>query len=486
MERSILEVEHLNVSLGGKPVLRDISFTIKEGECLAITGPTGSGKTTLIKALAGQIFSSGKIQFGGKQHPRLTVISRQHQFTNLSNLSNFYYQQRFNSFDAEDAKTAADELKATGAGDAEINEVLERFGVLHIKDSPLIQLSNGEHKRFQVAKAILLRSDWLLLDNPFTGLDVAARKMLNNSLDNLVQHGTHILLITGPSDIPSMVSHVGTLKDGKLENVLSPAAFHLQHQHVKPEISLDKEALDKIEPAYSYSDFNVAVKMVNTNIMYNNRKILDNINWEVKKGEHWNLAGHNGSGKSTLLSLINGDNPQAFANEIYLFDRRKGSGESIWDIKRKTGFVSPELHHYFESGTNCFDLVASGLFDTMGLFRKLNTTQENITKQWMALLDVQRFSTRLFQTLSDGEQRRVLLTRALVKDPPLLLLDEPCQGLDETATLQFTALINEICSHMSKTLIYVSHYEAELPSCINNRLILEQGKMQNASQELST
>ncbi|HLO82847.1 MAG TPA: ATP-binding cassette domain-containing protein [Chitinophagaceae bacterium] len=477
MERSILEVEHLNVNLGGKPILQDISFTIKEGECLAITGPTGSGKTTLIKALAGQIFSSGKIQFAGKEHPRLTVISRQHQFTNLSNLSSFYYQQRFNSFDAEDAKTAAHELAATGASDSAINEVLERFGVAHIIHSPLIQLSNGEHKRFQIAKAILLHSDWLLLDNPYTGLDVSARKMLNSSLDNLVQHGTHILLVTGPSDIPSMVSHVGILKDGKLEDMLTPAAFRNRHAHFKPESSLDKTALDKIEPAYTYPDFNVAVKMVNTNIIYNNRKILDNINWEVKKGEHWNLAGHNGSGKSTLLSLINGDNPQAFANEIYLFDRRKGTGESIWDIKRKTGFVSPELHHYFESGTNCFDLVASGLFDTMGLFRKLNAVQEKITGQWMELLDVKRFSTRLFSTLSDGEQRRVLLTRALVKNPPLLLLDEPCQGLDETATLQFTALINEICLHMSKTLIYVSHYEAELPSCITSRLILEQGKM---------
>lgn len=479
MNNALLQVEHLGVKLSGKTVLDDVSFTIKKGECLAIVGPTGSGKTTLIKALAGQLFSSGTIKFSQAQDtpPKITVISRQHQFTNLSNLSSFYYQQRFNSFDAEDAKTADHELRSTGANEREIENILKRFGVLHIRYAPLIQLSNGEHKRFQIAKAILQHTDWLLLDNPFTGLDVSARQMLSECLDDLVKNGIHILLITDPSNIPSAVSHVGMLKDGKLEQILAAEEFRKNQQHVKPLVSLDKDALDKIEPAYSYPDFSVAVKMVNTNIVYDGRKILDNISWEVKKGECWNLSGHNGSGKSTLLSLINGDNPQAFANEIYLFDRRKGSGESIWDIKRKTGFVSPELHHYFDSSTNCFDLVASGLFDTMGLFRKLNAAQEKLTLQWMDQLNVTKFSNRLFHTLSDGEQRRVLLTRALVKNPPLLLLDEPCQGLDEIATRQFIELINEICVHMSKTLIYVSHYQAELPPCINNRLLLEKGRM---------
>jgi molybdate transport system ATP-binding protein len=175
--------------------------------------------------------------------------------------------------------------------------------------------------------------------------------------------------------------------------------------------------------------------------------------------------------------LINGDNPQAFANEIYLFDRRKGSGESIWDIKQKTGFISPELHHYFEGSSNCFHIVASGLFDTMGLFRQLNPQQQQMTERWMEAMQVSRFANRLYHTLSDGEQRRVLLTRALVKNPPLLLLDEPCQGLDATATSQFLDLVNNICSGLGKTLIYVSHYEAEIPACVSQRLILDQGRI---------
>ena len=150
-----------------------------------------------------------------------------------------------------------------------------------------------------------------------------------------------------------------------------------------------------------------------------------------------------------MLSLVTGDNPQAFANEIYLFDRKKGSGESIWDIKQKIGYVSPELHHYFDSGFSCFEVVASGLFDTIGLFSQL----------------------------SNGEQRLVLLTRALIKNPPLLILDEPCQGLDREVSAWFITLINDICVRMNKTLIYVSHYDEEIPLCVTKTLKLEQGKV---------
>jgi molybdate transport system ATP-binding protein len=236
-------------------------------------------------------------------------------------------------------------------------------------------------------------------------------------------------------------------------------------------------AFSSVESAYHYPDFSVAIKMVGTNVTYNDRKILDNINWEVKKGECWSVSGHNGSGKSTLLSLVNGDNPQAFANEIYLFDRKKGTGETIWEIKQKIGYVSPELHHYFDAAATCFEVVASGLFDTIGLFKKLSTKQRAIVNQWMELLRIYAFDKRLFKQLSNGEQRLVLLARALVKNPPLLILDEPCQGLDQEVAAQFITLINDICVHMKKTLVYVSHYKEEIPPCVTYTLQLEQGKI---------
>ena len=177
------------------------------------------------------------------------------------------------------------------------------------------------------------------------------------------------------------------------------------------------------------------------------------------------------------MSLVTGDNPQAFANEIYLFDRKKGSGESIWDIKQKIGYVSPELHHYFDAGIACFDVVASGLFDTIGLFRQLSEKQKCIVRQWMVFMQIDQFDKKLFRQLSNGEQRLVLLTRALVKNPPMLILDEPCQGLDSEVSEWFISLINDICISMKKTLIYVSHYEEEIPSCVTRTLKLRQGKI---------
>lgn len=475
MHESVLEVDRLSVRLNNQPILQDLSFVIRMGETLAVVGATGSGKTTLIQALAGRIFHSGSVVYSGyDRRPRMSVITRQHRFTNRSNISSFYYQQRFNSFDAEDAYTVEDELRRTGAAEPAMKRLLDEFGISHVLKSPLIQLSNGEHKRFQLMKAVLEEAEWMLLDNPYVGLDADARKSLDAVLEKLALSGKKIMLFTGPGDLPSCITHVASLDKG----CMSPVIMKEVHQRLRNDSRtritdiLDPDALRSIPAAYTHPDFSVAVRMNDVHVAYGERKILEGFNWEVRKGECWHVAGPNGSGKSTLLSLINGDNPQAFARDVWLFDRRKGSGESIWDIKRMIGHVSPELHHYFEASGDCFDIVASGLFDTIGLFRKLSDLQRVIVQRWMDVMQVERFAHRSFHTLSDGEQRRILLTRALVKDPPMLILDEPCQGLDEDATMRFNTLVHAICQHLGKTLLYVSHYEADIPACVTKRVEL--------------
>ena len=475
----LLEVKNLTVQLLGKAVLNNLSFKIDHGECLAIIGPSGSGKSTLIKTLSSKYFNAGNIKFQIKKDetPRIVVIPQQHHFKNLSNTNTFYYQQRFNSCDTEDALMVNDVLENLSGDEKVIQETLEMLGIGYIRYTRLIQLSNGEHKRFQLARAILQNADWLLLDSPYTGLDVAARRLLNSIIDNLVAKGMHVLLVTSYTDLPASITHVALLDNGELKQKISRNELKRPAQEKNNLRLLNSKPLESITPVYNHAEFSVAIKMVDTNIIYNGRKILDNINWKVNKGECWNVSGHNGSGKSTLLSLITGDNPQAFANEIYLFDRKKGSGESIWDIKQKIGYVSPELHHYFDAACSCFEVVASGLFDTIGLFKKLNETQKSIVKDWMSLLHLEQFENRLFKQLSNGEQRLVLLARALVKNPPLLILDEPCQGLDQEVSPWFIALINEVCVRMKKTLVYVSHYEEEIPPCVTYTLKLEQGRI---------
>lgn len=476
----LLQVTGLTVQLSGRPVLQDLSFSLTAGQRLAVIGASGSGKTSLIKALAGQCFSRGEIIFQNDRRPRIAVIAQQHQFRNLSNLNSFYYQQRFNSNDTEDAPTVSEVLSEITTDTTLLEETLSLLQIAPIADTRLIQLSNGEHKRFQLAQAVLKNAEWLLLDSPYTGLDIAARTLLNELLDTLAARGIHYVLVTADSNMPASVTHVAVLTQGKLSNMINRAAYVAQHIIPKYNDAVSDgfiASCKTIPPAYTYPDFSVAIRMVNTSVVYHNRTILSNVNWEVKKGECWSVSGHNGSGKSTLLSLVNGDNPQAFANEIYLFDRRKGSGESIWDIKQQIGYVSPELHHYFDSAATAFEVVASGLFDTIGLFRQLSQQQRSIVEQWIRALELNTISQKYFRQLSNGQQRLVLLARALVKNPPMLILDEPCQGLDSETTARFIALVNTICVEMQKTLVYVSHYTTEIPSCVTRSLQLEQGRV---------
>ena len=479
MKTTSLQVDHLTVQLSGKTVLKDVSFTVHEGEVLAVVGKSGSGKSILIKALSGNYFSRGDIRFTARHEgaPVIVTIGQQHRFKNLSNISSFYYQQRFNSCDTEDTILVNDVLQQVTTDDNAIAETLSWLGITQVRYARLIQLSNGEQKKLQLAKALLRQADWILFDNPYTGLDTSSRHSLNRIMEELAAKGMGILLVTTELEIPATVTHVAVLENGCLQSGISRREYDLRKLSMPPVVKQGLSFQQEIPEAYYYDDFITAVKMVNTNVTYGNKRILHDINWEVKQGECWRVAGSNGSGKSTLLSLVNGDNPQAFANEIYLFDRRKGTGESIWDIKQKIGYVSPELHQHFEPDATCFEVVASGIFDTIGLFRRLNRQQEKITCHWMEVLKLTDFTNRRLSQLSNGEQRLVLLARAMVKNPPLLILDEPCQGLDTQTARAFVAMVDEICTLLKKTLIYVSHYNEEVPGCVTRTLLLESGKI---------
>jgi molybdate transport system ATP-binding protein len=313
------------------------------------------------------------------------------------------------------------------------------------------------------------------MDNPFVGLDVEGRQTLHRIIDTIVANGISIILITPPQELPGCITHVAVLENGRLVTAGKKAAIKFTEPALHA--GLPAETIKKLKASGDNNHFTTAVKMVNVTIRYSEKIILNNINWEVKKGECWSISGPNGAGKSTLLSLVTADNPQAYANELYLFDQRRGSGESIWDIKRRIGFVSPELHLYFDRGTSCFDVIASGLFDTIGLFRQLTAAQKEQVLDWIQLLQLPAVQHRPLFQLSLGQQRMVLLARALVKNPPLLILDEPCQGLDEEQVSYFKLLINQLCETFNTTLLYVSHYSKDWPECITHAAMLENGKM---------
>lgn len=447
-------------------MLDDVSFALNEGEHLLIKGSSGSGKTTLAKALANKIFYKGSIKFGINQ-PKIILVDQHYNFKTLSNTSDFYYQQRYNSFDSNDALTVVQELEKMSTNKIAIEILLNQLQLSHRKHDSLLHLSSGEHKRFQLIKAFLQDADIYIFDSPFIGLDVNSRKNLTEIINKKSLSST-IIIIGNIEDAPSCITQVADLENGQLKSFKSIVKFNKQSASNKQSIFNGNIPFQK-----DNIEFDVAVKMENVSVAYSEKKILSNISWQINRGEKWLLKGVNGAGKSTLISLITGDHPQAFANKVFLFDKKRGSGESIWDIKKKIGFVSPELHWYFDKTISVYNTIASGFFDTIGVYKKLGEEQHAIVQRWLSFLNFTAKSQFSLSILSTSQQRLALLARALVKNPSLLILDEPCQGLNEQQTKDFVALVDALCNQSNKTLIYVSHYENEIPECVNNILVLE-------------
>ena len=477
----LVELSNVSVTQNNKVILNDINLVIRHREQWAIVGRSGSGKTTLAHTLLGSVFFTGKINFHlpKASHHNATImgVEQQHRFKNLSNTSDFYYQQRFNSSDADNAVTVEEALKSYYPSEYPADKIKYWLDQLHLTDllnEPLIQLSNGENKRLQLAEALLGDPALLILDNPFTGLDVSGRQLLHTIINSITADGIHVILITGAGELPECITHVAVLDQGRLVSECKKEDYAAPLPH-SVNAGLTRMLAREVNVAIR-ADFVHAIKMKNVHIRYGDKIVLDNIDWEVRRGECWSVSGPNGAGKSTLLSLINADNPQAYANEIYLFDRRRGKGESIWDIKRLTGYVSPELHLFFEQYSSSFEVIASGIFDTIGLFRSLSEDQTIQVDYWIKLLELVPLRNRPLFQLSLGEQRMVLVARALVKNPPLLILDEPCQGLDEEQSEYFKSLTDQLCRHFNTTLIYVSHYEKDIPSCVSKFMRLDHGR----------
>ncbi len=452
-------------------MLNNISFQLNENEQLLITGASGSGKTMLAKVLAEKISFNGDIVFyknGSQINPTITLVEQHYNFNQLSNDRIFYYQQRYTGFDAAEAITISKALAEYPQ--QEVEKLLQQFNLEKHKNAPLQQLSSGEYKKSQLVKALLQQPDILILDEPFVGLDIHTRQQLQLQLDALIKAGVKIIIICQPRDIPAFVTHVAKLKNGKLIQFSSIEDVDLQI--VKP----TAQTVQKPVPRYHIAEsFAYIVRMQNVTVSYSGKHILKHINWEIKQGEKWLLRGPNGAGKSTLLSLINADNPQAYLNDIVLFDWKRGSGETIWDIKKNIGYVSPELQWYFEKNTSVLQAVASGIFDTIGLTHKLTTPQQKTVNRWLEAFGLTAVTNHQFASLPAGQQRLVLLARAAVKCPPLLILDEPCQGLDEHQKEHFLQLVDHLCENNNCTLIYVSHYANEVPNCIDHVIELSNG-----------
>lgn len=476
MFKPFVHIQDLNLSYHNKVVLKDLYWEMNVCENYVIGGKSGTGKTSLAKAIAGLIPTQGSVEIDFDQLSNLPkealYVESWYQFKNLEGVANFYYQQRYTSQQAKETLTVHAELvgygKEKGLHLDQVEPILEALGFATFASSQLIELSSGEHKKLQLVKALWLKPQLLIIDQPYTGLDAASRKNLNMLLDKVAEEGVQLILICNDTELPSCIDSFAEIRDGQLVSVDALEMSANIESHLREIPAFLKES-----PVYSSQEI---VKMVNVNISYGEKQVLKNINWEVKAGEKWLLQGPNGSGKSTLLSLINGDHPQSYANELYLFGNRRGSGESIWDIKQHIGLISPEFHWYFDPTATVWQSIASGFYDTVGLFQQLPYTKSTQVDELVEYFGLTENKNELLIALPLGKQRLVLLARTIIKNPELLILDEPCQGLDQQQTKHFNQLVDELCSN-GMTLIYVGHFESQLPTCIEKRILLEKGEV---------
>lgn len=454
---------------------RPVNWNISRGQHWAVIGPNGAGKTLLTNLLTGKYaLKSGHISSIDNQS--LNSIIKYVAFSDiydLADLKNSYYQQRWNAGDEKEMPIVKTLFKH---GEKEwVDFLVDSFDIEDLTDKPINHLSSGELRKTLIVRSLLNKPRILILDNPFIGLDVRSRSMLNQVLERLANLDDLqiVLILSNPNDIPSTITHILPIKDKELWAMKSRKEFLADEKALNLLFKIDnnsatEDLLSQDAENYLFRD---ALLLKNINIRYGKRTILKDLNWQVKRGEKWALLGENGSGKSTLLSLVSGDNPQAYANNITLFDRKRGTGESIWDIKKHIGYISPEMHLYYLKNVRCIDVVGSGFFDTIGLYRKCNAEQESLALRWMKLFGIENIKETSFLNISTGEQRLVLLARVFVKNPDLLILDEPLHGLD-IANKQRVKKIIEKFSNADKTLIYVTHYEEEIPDTVTQRLTL--------------
>lgn len=310
--------------------------------------------------------------------------------------------------------------------------------------------SSGERKKEFLKYCINQKPDFIIFDNPFDHLDQASRVILAESLKDLTEDIAIIQLVNRITDVLSFVENKAQIKDNTFE--LHPISKIIDTQFK----TLNTAGIPKALEPHSFHE-SVLIKMENVSVSYEDRKIVDNISWTIKQGEFWQLIGPNGSGKSTILSLITGDNPKGFGQNLFLFGRKKGTGESVWDIKKQIGIFTTSMTDLFQKSHTLEQMILSGFFDSIGLYIEPTTHQKQIVTQWLEVIEMTALRKKRFIDLSIGQQRVALIVRAVLKHPPLLILDEPVEGLDDENVDLVIQLINTIKQETNVSILYVSH-----------------------------
>ena len=469
-----LQISQGTFRLSDTRILTLNDLTLKRGESWAFVGANGSGKSSLARALTGELPPlQGRYASDFIRPTRLSLeklqklVEEEWQRNNTDLLS---------EGEEDTGRTAAEMIQEEVKDEARCRELAQLFGIEYLLDRRFKYLSTGETRKTLLCQALMAQPDLLVLDEPFDGLDIASRASLAALLETLHQQGyTLVLVLNRFDDIPAFVDRTGVLAEcslthvGAREAVLAEALVaQLAHSEQLAGMAVPEADNPAQQPRLAPDTPLIVLK--NGVVSYNDQPVLHGLNWEVKPGQHWQIIGPNGAGKSTLLSLVTGDHPQGYSNDLTLFGRRRGSGETIWDIKQHIGYVSSSLHLDYRVAISVRNVILSGYFDSIGLYQAASDRQRKLANAWLALLGMEKLADAPFHSLSWGQQRLVLIARALVKHPALLILDEPLQGLDPINRQLVRRFVDILIAEGETQLLFVSHHAEDAPHCITHRL----------------
>lgn len=462
-----LTIKDAQFSLAKHQKLTIDELTIQPNTFWVIVGGNGSGKTAFSLALQRKLsLYAGKYDNSFRNIQLLSFEQQQKMIEQI------FKDRNNDTISPDDFGLTASQVILNGSNKTALcEEYAEKLHIQHLLEQPFIHLSTGESRKVLFCQMLVNEPDLLILDEPFEGLDQQSVQYWTQLVSELQTKMALVLIVNRFNDIPDAADHIAVLDN--LSLILQGKRAEIEQQAVYSQLKFAEDNVnvplpESASPLVALPENINPFELENVNIQYGEKKILDNLTWTVQPKQHWWIKGPNGAGKSTLLSIITGDHPQSYANKVRLFGRQRGSGETIWDIKKNIGYVSSQLHMDYRVNCSAIDVILSGFFDSIGVYQQVPNAQQLKAVEWLERLNLAAFAKKPFRSLSWGQQRLLLITRAMVKHPPILILDEPLQGLDGVNRKLVKHFIEQLVTNSQTQLLFVSHQDSDAPNCITH------------------